>query len=62
MNELVYGEIIFDNLKPWADNLYPQSDFILHQDNSPIHTSDYCSRLLDELDVLWVLLGKNSSN
>ena len=56
MNQYSYAEIIIDSLIPFALSRFG-NDYILHQDNSPIHTSHYIKDLLNNLNVFWVKLN-----
>ena len=56
MNQYSYAEIIIDSLIPFALSRFG-NNYILHQDNSPIHTSHYIKDLLNNLNVFWVKLN-----
>ena len=42
----VYADIITETLLPFAYYNYGR-DFVIHQDNSPIHTSKFCTSIAD---------------
>ena len=54
MNAHVYNEIITTRLVPFIELYFNDYDVILHQDNSPIHRSEECIRLLNDLNILSV--------
>jgi hypothetical protein len=53
MNKEMYLEILNDQLIPFAEGRYG-SDWVLHQDNDPKHTSQLCRNFLHDEKVLWV--------
>ena len=53
MTQFIYSQILYETLLPFAHSHFG-TDFVLHQDNSPIHTSKLCENLLKEEEVLWV--------
>jgi hypothetical protein len=53
MNKEMYLEILVDQLIPFAEGRFG-SDWVLHQDNDPKHTSQLCRNFLHDEKVLWV--------
>jgi hypothetical protein len=53
MDSAVYMEIIEDVLIPFGEELFGGAYF-LHQDNSPIHTSEECRAQIIREDIRWV--------
>ena len=56
MNSGIYSDIILRTYLPFMENCpqIPFEEFMLHQDNSRVHTSDECSQLIENLGIIWV--------
>ena len=57
MNSGIYSDIILRTHLLFMENCpqIPFEDFMLHQYNSRVHTSDECSQLIENLGIIWVL-------
>jgi hypothetical protein len=54
MTEEVFVDIMAHHFVPNAQKLFPQKNFILHQDNDPKHTSALAREFLTNSDIIWV--------
>jgi hypothetical protein len=56
MDSTNYCEIVYNTFLPFLEDSQhvPFRDFILHQDNSPIHKSNQCKQFLEALNIHWV--------
>lgn len=54
MDHVVFSEIISESLVPFVNSFGP--NFILHQDNCPVHHHAVCRNLLRNENILWVYL------
>jgi hypothetical protein len=60
MTEEVFVDIMAHHFLPKAQKLFPQKDYILHQDNDPKHTSKMAREFLTNSDIIWVYLASKT--
>jgi hypothetical protein len=53
MDSDIYMEIIEENLVPFGQEVFG-GYYFLHQDNSPIHTSEECRAQIQRERIRWV--------
>ena len=60
MDSTNYIEILNEIVVPFGQATFG-NDYILHQDNSPIHTSEECARFIETEGIRWVNITSNRS-